>query len=185
MRSRRPIRLHEALAVFALTASFLISSLAHAESPHTYGEDQSKLQGYTREIDDLEKQIHHLIAEKRKADEKEEIKRLVDQIAESYKRLQKASRDREALWLHIRFKHPEQASSLEKRYTRFKLKSLQEMEAEVGIDGRLDRIKSRVMATFPAPEAIEEKKDETKVHPFYRKPASVDEDAPEEIKLVK
>ncbi|MEK7356566.1 MAG: hypothetical protein AAB250_08960, partial [Bdellovibrionota bacterium] len=117
--------------------------------------------------------------------EKDAVKRLVDQIAENYKKLKKASKDHEALWLHIRFKHPEQAQTLDKRYTRFKLKSLEDMEAEVGIDGRLDRVKSRVMATFPAPELVEEKKDDSKVHPFFRRPASVDDDAIEEIKLSK
>ncbi|MES2964583.1 MAG: hypothetical protein V4760_11885 [Bdellovibrionota bacterium] len=185
MRSPKSIRLNEALVVFALLFSLINASPAFAESNHTYNEDLSKLQGFDREIDDLQKGIHHMVAEKKHTDEKTAVKQLVDQIAESYKRLQKVSNDRERLWLHIRFKHPEQATALEKRYTRFKLKTLEDMEAEVGIDGRLDRIKARVMATFPAPEAVEEKKDDTKVHPFYRKPASVDDDAPEEIKLVK
>lgn len=187
MRFRRPIHLCnrtvEALVVFAL--ALVCSSPAFGESTHTYQDDQARLQGHGREIDELQERIHHLIAEKKRADEKAEIKHLTDEIAENYKKLQKASHDREALWMHIRFKHPEQATSLEKRYTRFKLKSLEDMEAEVGIDGRLDRIKTRVMATFPAPELVKEEKNDTNVHPFYRKPASVDEDAPEEIKLVK
>jgi hypothetical protein len=182
MRSRKSIRCNEALAVFALLLGLLIAVPSFA---NPWNDDQAKLQGYDREVDELQERIHHLVAQKKHSDEKNVIKDLVDQIAESYKRLQKVTGDREKLWLHIRFKHPEQATSIEKRYTRFKLKSLEDMEAEVGIDGRLDRIKARVMATFPAPEAVKEQKDDTKVHPFYRTPASVDEDAPEEIKLVK
>lgn len=186
MQSRRSIPLLETLAVVALLFLMFVSGRpAFAQSNHSYTEDQTKLQGHMREIEELRERIHHLVAEKKHADEKSEVKMLVDQIAEAYKRLKKVNHDHEALWLHIRFKHPEQASSLEKKYTRFKLKSLEDMEAEVGIDGRLDRIKAKVLATFPAPQHVEVQQVETKVHPFYRKPASVEDDSPENITLSK
>ena len=53
--------------------------------------------------------------------------------------------------LHVRFKHPDRNDTVERQYARYRLKSLQEMEKETGLDGRLSRIKARVMATFPLP----------------------------------
>ena len=183
MRSLKSIRILKAFAAIAFASSISIPALA--ESTHTYTDDKTKLESYAREINELQERIEKLIEEKHHADEKEEVKKLVDEIAENYRKLQKVSHDHEAMWLHIRFKHPEQAQSLEKQYTRFKIKKLEDMEAETGIDGRLDRIKARVMATFPAPEQVKEKKDDSKISPYFRKPASVDEDAPEQIKLSK
>ena len=167
--------------VFVL--GLFISSTAVAGS---FTDDRTKFNAQAREMLNLEAEIHGLIEEKHHTDDHGKLKEIIDNIADRYRELSKLAEEHDKLSVHIRFKYPEQADKIEGlRYSRSKLQTLEQMESEVGIDGRLDRVKAKVLATFPAPEIEKPAPPEPKIHPFFRKPASVDEDAPEEIKLVK
>lgn len=134
-----------------------------------------------------EEEIKKLIEHKQHTDNPEELREIVNQIASKHKELEEVSRDYEKERLHVRFQHPDRAETGERKYERFTLKSVKEIENEMGMDGRLDRIKSRVLSTFPVPEVPKKQAAEApKIQPF-RKPAShaSDEEAPERIRLVK
>ncbi len=146
----------------------------------------TKISALSRETQELEEQIKHIIAEKRETTDEKTVRTMTLEIAEKYRALEEASKKLEAETVQVRFHFPEQAQSLDRKYVRYNKKSLKDLESEAGIDGKLDRIKERVLATFPVPEIEKEKTAPPKISPlFIRTPASVDEDVPEKIVLKK
>jgi hypothetical protein len=146
----------------------------------------AKIAALKRETEELESATKKLIEEKREADGETAVRSLTLEIAEKYKALKESGSKLEAETTLVRFHYPEQAEDLDRKYVRFKTKSLKDLESEVGIDGRLDRIHAHVLATFPVPEIEKAKTEAPKINPiFIRKPASLEDDVPEKITLTK
>lgn len=188
MRSRKDLhRNARKAALTALATVFLGSFVGSTALAGPWAEHMQKIPALKRQTEDLEGEIKHLIEEKRETDDDAKVRQLTLEIAEKYKALREAGEKLEAETTHVRFKHPEQASQLDRKYVRFKVKSMRDLESEVGIDGRLDRIKKQVMEIFPIPHAETAKSEEPKISPYLRKPASVevDDDVPEKIVLKK
>jgi hypothetical protein len=146
----------------------------------------AKMTALKKETEELEEQIKKLVEEKRETDDDAAVRSMTLEIAEKYKALELAGEKLEAETVLVRFHYPEQADQLDRKYVRFKTKSLKDLENEAGIDGKLDRVHERVLATFPVPEIEKAKNSPPKVSPFFiRKPASLEEDVPEKIILKK
>ncbi len=181
-----PARVAFARSVLVVLVALLPQSFAHAGP---WPEHLAKISKLKSEVDALEGEIKHMIHEKREMHVDSEVRALTEEIATKYKSLKEASDKLEEETTHIRFKHPEQADQLDRKYTRHHLKSIDDLESEVGIDGRLDRIKRRVEATFPTPEQKRALTEAPKINPFFvRKPASLedgDDDTPDKIVLKK
>lgn len=164
------------MRIFALT---ILMSLALAPAVARAGawpEHVAKLSKLKGEVDALESEVKHMIHEKRESHVESEVRELTLSIAKQYKKLQEVSKELEDETAHIRFKHPEQAETLERKYSRFKLKSLDDLASESGIDGRLDRIKRKVAQTFPNAEQVRQAVNPPRISPLLRMPASVDAD---------
>lgn len=189
MRLRKPklsdlsANLFAGLPLFALAFVMLVSSSAHAGP---WPEHLAKISKLKTEVDALESEIKHMIHEKRESHIESEVREITVSIAEKYKTLKESADKLDEETAHIRFKHPEQADKLDRKYTR-RAKTLDDLESEVGIDGRLDRIKRKVAATFPTPEQKREATEAPKINPFFvRLPASIeDDDSQEKITLKK
>jgi hypothetical protein len=146
----------------------------------------TKISALKRETEELEEQIKHLIEEKRQAHDDKIVRTLTLEIAEKFRALETASEKLENENVQVRFHYPEQAEKLDRKYVRFKKKSLKDLESEAGIDGKLDRVREHVLATFPVPEIEKQKTEAPKVSPlFIRAPASIEDDVPEKIVLTK
>jgi len=147
----------------------------------------SKITALKKETDELEEKIKKLIEEKREANDEQSVRNLTNEINEKFRELEASNEKLEAEEVQVRFHYPEQTEKLERKYVRFKKKTLKDLESEAGIDGRLDRIHEHVLATFPVPELEKAKEAPPKINPiFIRKPASLDEnEAPEKIILTK
>ena len=155
----------------------LIPSFAHALD--TFSDDIAKLGGLTKQIEGDEKEIQELIERKKTAEEKSSIDEIVKDLVKKHADLTKVSQEYEQLRLHIRFKHPEKNETVEHKYVHYKLKTLTEMESSFGLDGRLDRTKTKVMTIFPVPVDPGTMESES-VFAKSRNPASVDGDPKED-----
>ncbi|HVK60209.1 MAG TPA: hypothetical protein VM432_01615, partial [Bdellovibrionales bacterium] len=124
----------QALKFSLIAAIIMMVSNAHAG---TWGEHESKLATLRQRVKDGEAEVKHLIEAKRHAHDEAEVKTLVEQIATSHKSLTEFAKKLDAEELHVRFKHPEHAEKADVKYTRRNLKSLEQLESEVGIDARL------------------------------------------------
>lgn len=181
MRSHRP-RILE--AVFLLLI-FLSGPVAHAGN---WNEHVAHLNALSSKLSNGEHEIKELLEHKHATDDPEQVREIVREIADKHKELEEVSRDYEKERLHVRFQHPERADTEERKYERYKLKTLAEMENEIGMDGRLDRVKARVLATFPIPQPEKPKTPEGLKEDSHRHPASTneeDEELPGRIHLVK
>lgn len=163
----------------AASAVLLFSAGAVAEPWATHA---GRLPALAKKLSDNEEEIRHLLERKKHLEDAGAIHDLMRELDERHKTLVKTSEEYETERLHVRFKHPDRASIVERQYTHFKLKTVEQLENELGLDGRLDRLKSKVSAIFPAPKPAPKAEPES-----ARKPASVvnDEDAPEAIHLSK
>jgi hypothetical protein len=163
-------------ASFSAAIVFLSLNSAHAGE---WREHEAHLMAFVTKIGGLQKEINQMIEERSKAGG-EERQKIDDSLVKKWADLKKTNDDMEAEKLHIRFKHPEKGDAAERKYSHFQIKSLSEMESDMGIDGRLDRIKKKVEAKFDAkPEpSRRELEDE-------RKPASTKQPNTDRITLKK
>jgi hypothetical protein len=165
---------------------FLALALASQAQAGPIAEHDAKLSGQKRQLEGLESEIRELIEHKQHENDPKHVQEMTKEIAAKHKELEKVSQEYEEVRLHVRFHHPDRNEPLERKYLRYKFKSLKQMEDELGIDGQLDRMKSRVAETFPAPKAEPKKNPLQTGAAGLRRPASEnDGDGFEKVKLVK
>ncbi len=105
------------------------------------GSKQGKMKAAEAEIEDL---IH----QKKGAEDPDEVTRLTGALAERHEGLARAAQEYREERLHVRFKHPERGDESERKYPRYQLKTLKEMEAGHGLDAKLDGLRERLRRTF-------------------------------------
>jgi TolA-binding protein len=142
---------------------------------------ESRLASYMSRIRSLEKEISDMIEAKHQLQNAEKLRILTQQIAFKHSDLAKVVREYEEERLHVRFQHPDRELEGERRYAAQHLKSVAEIAAAFGLDGRLDRVRNQVGIVFPVSEKVKAME--------VRQPASSkpeDEDAvPSGLHLVK
>ncbi len=139
---------------------------------------------YTQRIEANEKEISELVEKKKNTEDPGALKEIMADIKRKHDELEKISADRNAEYLHMRFHHPEKGDLAERKYSRYTVKSVSEMERDFTLDGRLDRVKKAVALKFPIPESQIAK--EMREHsPFKRHPATEQSDESEHITLKK
>lgn len=109
---------------------------------------QSSMGGKQRKMKSLEAEIGELILQKRDTEDPDAIRSITASMAQKHAELEKVAQEYREELLHIRFKHPEQGDESDRRYPRYRLKVLKEMETDFGLDAKLDRLRDRMHRTF-------------------------------------
>ncbi len=78
------------------------------------------------------------------------MKQALEELTKEYKELQALYKEFEDEKQHVRFEHPDQGQKMERKYMRYKVKTLEDFENEGGIDGKLSRLKAKAMKKFGA-----------------------------------
>lgn len=99
-----------------------------------------------------EEEIKKLVEEKAQAKSKEQLNEILKQIVERYKNLQETHKRFEEERHHVRFEHPEKGDEVERRYRPFRLRTIDQMETEVGLEKKLDRFKAKVETVYKSPD---------------------------------
>lgn len=167
--------------LFCSIGLYSVGALARPWNEHT-----QHLAATLNQIQVAEQEIQKMIKEKQQTHNAARVAEIMNSISERQRAIEKNVAMYEEERQHVRFEHPEKNDQLDHSYLRHEVKSIEELENDLGIDARLDRIKIRVLAKFPIPDrtnTAEAKKFRT------RMPASktvvLDEDAPDKVKLVK
>jgi hypothetical protein len=127
-------------------------------------------------IREKEKKIGELIHLKNETKEDAKLKPLLAEIKKEYGDLEKFYKELEEEKRHVRFEHPDQGMDVERKYRAFKIRTIEDMENEIGTEGRLSRLKSKVLKKYgveptPAQEpVVEEPKKEEPVEKHDEKP---------------
>lgn len=139
------------IAVFVLT---FFSTFAWARG---WGQHEVNLKAYAGKIRGVEEEIQGLIQQKnqnRNPDVREELlKEIVKKNQERLKLYKEYKKEQE----HIRFEHPAKGDKSERKYRRVKLKSLDDLEDELGVDGQLSRIKQKVLSNLKSEKKMSKK----------------------------
>ncbi|MGE3973670.1 MAG: hypothetical protein AB7F59_04000 [Bdellovibrionales bacterium] len=100
-------------------------------------------------IREKEKKIAELISHKNLMHEgAPELKAALEEITREHKELIALYKEFDDEKEHVRFNHPDQGQKIERKYSRFKVKTLDAFEGEGGIDGKLSRVKSKALKKF-------------------------------------
>ena len=130
---------------------------------HTEFEKQEKTK-----MNSLETKISGFVVKKRTVKDPEKLKIVLDQIRTGYGELKTHATDYNENLTHMRYRHPAKGDETNRKYSLYKMRTLQDMENAVGIDGQLDRVKRKMVKVYspdlspPKPmaaEAVAEKKD--------------------------
>lgn len=125
----------------------------------------------------LEADINHLIESKHHT-KGAELNGILAEIASKYRDLKAAVKEREQEITHVRYQHPEKGDNEKRKYTRYQMKTLEQFEEDLSLEGKLDRLKYKVRSQFQVPVA--EKKSEVE-DGHDRSPTSV---PPEDEQIV-
>jgi len=109
------------------------------------------LRSQIEKIREKEKKITELITQKNTTKDDEKLKPILADLQKEYKALQKMYEEWETEKRHVRFEHPDQGVNIERKYRAYKIRSIEEMENEMGTDGRLTRLKTKVMRKYGEP----------------------------------
>jgi hypothetical protein len=116
-----------------------------------------------------ENSIAELIQLKKVTTDQAKMSELLTKLTVEHKELSGLYHDFETEKQHIRFEHPEEGPKVDRQYRPLKLKTLDEFEAEGGIDGKLSELKNKVKKKYgepvsdkpvPPPNEAQIKKDE-------------------------
>jgi hypothetical protein len=174
-----------ALEVSVVAFAMTLLAFASVANARPWSEHSGHLAMLSKQMETHENEIKALIDHKRHTTDAKHIAELIKQIDENHKALVKVGKEYEEERQHVRFQHPEKNDQLDRTYVRHDVKSVEDIENELGLDARLDRVKARALMMFPLPE--KEQKVAMPKAIYSRRPASQDndEDAPEKIHLIK
>jgi hypothetical protein len=154
--------LHPAGRPIAVVAGlfFIFSSPAKAGS---WTEHESKLRQFEKVVSELEAEIQVHVRQKHHAKAAIDAKMEADEIISLFTKLRAKLVEQEELVTHARFKHPERSDAIasaevkksRKNYFKIDISSSEQIENELGLDGRLTRLKSKILAVLPIDKKIE------------------------------
>jgi hypothetical protein len=81
------------------------------------------------------------------------IKEIIDEVAKEHKELRATVENLEKEKTILRYRYPERSADPKRKYEKVEVKSIQDMEANMGIDGRLQRTLNRTRQQYGAEPA--------------------------------
>jgi hypothetical protein len=135
--------------VKAAAAFIVVLGLGRMAESDDWSKHEANLNNYAGRINSMQEEIHDLIVKKNQNKDPSKRDAMLDEIKkkdETLKTLYKSYHDEKD---QILYEHPEQGDTSERKYRHVKMKTLEEMESEPGVDGQLTRLKAKVDETYP------------------------------------
>ncbi len=126
---------------------FFVSSILHAGN---WSQHQSALNGGRDRIKSREQEIAKLAEEKRGASP-EKIQTILVEIQKKQKEIEDTKRSLEKEREHVRFEHPEKGLVFDRVVGDLKVKSVDEIQAEAGLDKKLTSLRSQMGRAYRKP----------------------------------
>lgn len=137
-------------------APLLFIILASVAQAREWALHEASLKASVDKIREKEKKVIEIIKHKNHLPpDSPKAKAILEELTKEHKELTGFYKDFQDEKQHVRFEHPEQGLNVERKYTRYKVKTLEDFENEVGIDGKLSRLKSKTMRKFGEKSAPE------------------------------
>ena len=168
LKATRTLNHKAKFSALAVTACIVLAAPSlHAEEWTLH---EQHLVTANAKIFSLELEIQELIQKKEALDDPAALKETLTEMVTKHKELTKIAAEREDELAHMRFKHPEKGDLSKREYSRYEIKTLEQMEAGQGIDGKLDRIKAIIETKYRIQAHVKRERPSSKP---LRQPASV------------
>jgi hypothetical protein len=135
-----------------------LSSLSTPALSAEWGRHEVNLKGYATRITNAQEEIQALIVKKNQNRDPQVRDQLLKEIIKKNDDLKRIYKDYKNEKEHVRFEHPEMGDKTERKYRHVKLKSLEDLEGEQGLDGQLSKVKRKVEEQYPSGDKPVEKK---------------------------
>jgi len=129
---------------------FILFSLS-AEGAE-WGRHEVNLKGYATRINSAQEEIQVLVVKKNQNRDPKVRDELLLEIIKKNNDLKRIYKEFKTEKEHVRFEHPEQGDQAERKYRHVKMKSLEDLENEQGLDGQLSRVKRKIETQYTTPE---------------------------------
>ncbi|MCC6277816.1 MAG: hypothetical protein IT289_07885 [Oligoflexia bacterium] len=142
-------RSHQLIKGLAMILFLICSTMTQASE---WGRHEANMKGYQSKIRTAQEEIQALVAKKNHTVEPEAKEKVLKEILQKYKDMSRMFKDYRFEREHMMFQHPEKGDKTKRQYRHMKLKSLEELEKEAGLEGQLSRLKKKVDEQFPKEE---------------------------------
>jgi hypothetical protein len=115
---------------------------------HSWPQHEVDMRGYVIKIKHLEEDRDNLLKEKAFTRDNARMDEIIKELNKVYKEIEKAYMEFNREKEHIRFEHPEQGDIMERKYRRVRMKTLEERESELGLNGKLNVMKYKLEQTY-------------------------------------
>jgi tetrahydromethanopterin S-methyltransferase subunit G len=109
---------------------------------------ESKLNGISSKVSAKKAEMEQLIEEKAHTTDKESLHGIVVKMSATQKDMLEKETQLRELKNHLRFSYPEHGVEMDRKYTPIRREDLEKYEAEIGIDGKLNRVKQHVHEVY-------------------------------------
>lgn len=125
-------------------------------------EVESRISALEAKAKTKENNITHLIEEKNHLDAKSpKMKEVIEEISKEHRELRTTAEEIEKQKTILRYRYPERSANPQRKYEKVEVKSIQNMEKNMGLEGRLQRSLKRTRQQYGSEP---EKKDKS-AHP--------------------
>lgn len=119
---------------------------------------EAKIQELAAKIESKKESINKMLEEKEKLkDNSPELKDKIKDIISEHKALEKMADDYSSQINLLKYRYPERHAKRDRKYDRIDIKSVEDMEQALGIDGKLNRNMVRMRTTYDVPAPVKEK----------------------------
>lgn len=114
-----------------------------------WAETEAKLAELSAKVANKKSVIEQLIAEKNHlAPNSPQLKEVVQQIVKEHKSLKQLIEDYEKNRNILKYRFPERGNLEERKYQKLELKSVEELEKAIGVDGKLNRNMAKIKKVY-------------------------------------
>ncbi len=121
----------------------------------SYRNVRARVMGYVTQMKASEDKIQMLSREKKSTKDGSKQNELITQMLTEHTDLEKVFKDYQREYSRMVYEYPDKGDEAPRKYTRFRLKSLDELEQGAGLDTDLDRARAQLHKTYgelPPPE---------------------------------
>jgi len=121
---------------------------APTASADIYRIHAANLEAYQAAINAAEEEIKALLVRKHHTMDSKELQLLLADIVKKDAEVKKIYEDYRKERVHMKSRHPEEGDESERKYTQLKPRTIEQIATEIGIDGKLDKIKKKIRQKY-------------------------------------
>jgi len=119
---------------------------------------ETKIQELSAKAKNKEALIQKMIEEKRSMkDGSSELRNKITELVREHKDLEKMTKDLQQQVNLLKYRFPERYSRTDRKYDRLQVKTLEEMEQALGVDGKLSRNMHRFRTQYQVPPPVDQR----------------------------